>query len=166
MKIGVDRFSLQHTLDSGQFFRYEKIEDYYICQERNKKFKIRQQGKTLEFHGTDKKHIKRLFGLNDDYTRIIEKLSQDKTLLPAIKQYNGLRIMQRDPWETLVSFQCSIFSNIKKIKLNLNCLAKEFGEEKNGHHTFPGPGKLNDLQKSRNAQPDSGQNTFTRQIQW
>src|SRR5574341_75617 len=116
MKIGVDRFSLQHTLDSGQFFRYQKIHDWYHCQERDKHFKIRQE------------------------------LSKDKTLLPAIKQYLGLRLMERDPWETLVSFQCSIFSNIKKIKLNMNCLAKEFGVNK-GHYTFPGPGKLNNLDK-------------------
>ncbi len=142
----VDNFSLQHTLDSGQFFRYNKDGDWYVCQERNKLFKIRQKGNELEFTGTDAGHIKRLFGLNQHYDTIIELLSSDKTLLPAIKKYHGLRVMQRDPWETLVSFQCSIFSNIKKIKLNMNCLAKEFGVNK-GHYTFPGPGKLNNLDK-------------------
>ncbi len=147
MKIGVDDFSLQHTLDSGQFFRYEKKGDWYYCQERDVLFKIRQLGNTLEFEGTTKDHIKRLFGLNCDYDKIIRELSKDKTLLPAIKKYRGLRVMQRDPWETLVSFQCSIFSNIKKIKLNMNCLAKEFGREVKGHYTFPEPGKIDDLQK-------------------
>ena len=147
MKIGVDAFSLQHTLDSGQFFRYEKTGDWYHCQERDKIFKIRQNGKTLEFEGTSKEHIKRLFGLNCDYDNIIKQLSKDKTLLPAIKQYHGLRVMQRDPWETLISFQCSIFSNIKKIKLNMNCLAKKFGKEKNRRYTFPEPGELDNLQK-------------------
>ncbi len=148
MKIGVDNFSLEHTLDSGQFFRYEKIGDWYYCQERDAIFKIRQTGKELEFTGTDAAHIKRLFGLNQDYDKIIETLSQDKTLLPAIQKYHGLRVMQRDPWETTVSFQCSIFSNIKKIKLNINCLAKEFGKEiQPGRYAFPAPGKLNDLQK-------------------
>jgi N-glycosylase/DNA lyase len=146
MKIGVDSFSLQHTLDSGQFFRYEKNGEWYVCQERDKLFKIRQKENELEFSGTDAAHIKRLFGLNQDYATIIETLSKDKTLLPAIKKYNGLRVMQRDPWETLVSFQCSIFSNIKKIKLNMSLLAKEFGENK-GHYTFPGPGALDNLDK-------------------
>jgi len=142
MKIGVDGFNLQHTLDSGQFFRYEKAGEWYTCQERDKTFKIRQQGNTLEFEGTDKEHVKRLFGLNQNYDNIIKKLSKDKTLLPAIKKYLGLRVMERDPWETLVSFQCSIFSNIKKIKLNMNCIVREFG-----HGKFPNPGEINDLQK-------------------
>jgi len=142
MKIRVDDFSLQHTLDSGQFFRYEKKDNWYHCQERDKSFKIRQKGNELEFEGTDAKHIRKLFGLDQEYDKIIKELSKDKTLLPAIKKYRGLRVMQRDPWETLVSFQCSIFSNIKKIKLNVNCLAKEFGNGK-----FPNPGEINDLEK-------------------
>jgi len=129
MKIGVEAFSLEHTLDSGQFFRYDYREGWYYCQERDKLFRIRQAGNIIEFEGTDKTHIKRLFGLNQNYDKIIEALSKDKTLLPAIKKYHGLRVMQRDPWETLVSFQCSIFSNIKKIKLNMNCIAKEFGNK-------------------------------------
>jgi N-glycosylase/DNA lyase len=146
MKLLTNKFSLQHTLDSGQFFRYEKVEDWYVCQERDKIFKIRQNGNELEFSGTDKAHVKKLFGLDQKYNKIIEALSKDKTLLPAIRKYHGLRVMQRDPWETLVSFQCSIFSNIKKIKLNMNHLAKAFGENR-GHYTFPGPGALNDLDK-------------------
>ncbi len=147
MKLGVEGFNLQHTLDSGQFFRYDKTGEWYNCQERDKLFKIRQDGNTLYFEGTDEKHVKRLFGLDIDYDNIIKALSKDKKLLPAIKKYHGLRVMQRDPWETLVSFQCSIFSNIKKIKLNMNCLAREFGQKKGEHFTFPKPGKLDNLQK-------------------
>lgn len=143
MKIGVDNFSLQHTLDSGQFFRYEKKGDWYHCQERDKTFKIRQKDSTLEFEGTTEKHVKRLFGLNQDYNTIIKELSKDKTLLPAIAKYKGLRVMERDPWETMVSFHCSIFSNIKKIRLNMKKISEEFG--KNGK--FPNPGELNDLAK-------------------
>ncbi len=138
----VENFNLEHTLDSGQFFRYEKIGDWYHCQERDKSFRIKQNGNELEFEGTTKKHVEKLFGLDKNYDKIISELSKDKTLLPALKQYNGLRVMQRDPWETLISFQCSIFSNIKKIKLNMNKLAKEFGNGK-----FPKPGEINDLGK-------------------
>ncbi|MEM3154997.1 MAG: DNA glycosylase [Candidatus Woesearchaeota archaeon] len=143
----VENFNLQHTLESGQFFRYEKTGNWYVCQERDKHFKISQIGNKLEFSGTNKKYIKKLFGLDQNYSKIIKELSKDNTLLPAIKKYHGLRIMQRDPWETLVSFQCSIFSNIKKIKLNMNNLAKAFGEKKTTHNTFPEPGALNNLDK-------------------
>jgi len=139
MKIRVEGFNLEHTLDSGQFFRYEYKNSWYNCQERDTSLKIRQKANTLEFEGTTKKHIKKLFGLNCNYDKIIKELSKDKKLLPAIKKYYGLRVMQRDPWETLVSFQCSIFSNIKKIRLNMKCMEKEFGKDFTG--------KLNDIKK-------------------
>ncbi len=142
----VENFSLQHTLESGQFFRYYKEGDWYHCRERDKNFKLRQQGNNVEFEGTTQQHIEKLFGLKDDYSSIIKELSKDKKLLPALKQYHGLRLMNRDPWETLVSFQCSIQSNIKKIQLNMNKLADAFG---NGN--FPEPGKLNDLEKIKNC---------------
>ena len=81
---------------------------------------LREAHFTLTFDGTNQDHIKRLFGLNQNYAQIIEQLREDTTLIPAITKYNGLRIMQRDPWETLISFQCSIMSNVKKIQLNMN----------------------------------------------
>ncbi|MBI4146968.1 hypothetical protein HY489_06565 [Candidatus Woesearchaeota archaeon] len=151
MRLHAPNFNLTHTLDSGQFFRYDKIGEWYYCQERDVLFKIKQNSDWLEFEGTTEEHVKRLFGLQCDYEQIIKELSKDKTLLPAIKKYKGLRVMQRDPWETLVSFQCSIMSNIKKIKLNMSCLAKEFGTpiklDKYASHTFPKPGMLHDLEK-------------------
>ena len=153
MRLNVLNFNLQHTLDSGQFFRYDKIGEWYYCNERERFFKIRQEANKLIFEGTDEEHNKRLFGLDKNYEKIIAKLSEDKTLLPIIEKYKGLRIMQRDPWETLISFQCSIMSNIKKIKLNMNCLAKEFGREISldgiKSFTFPEPGKLNDFERIR-----------------
>jgi len=140
-------FSLAHTLDSGQFFRFDKKDELYHCFERDTSFKIRQDGNTLAFVGTTEEHVRRLFGLNQDYSAILKELKKDKTLLPALTKYPGLRIMQRDPWETLISFQCSIMSNIKKIKLNMNCLAQEFGTPLLEGYVFPGPGTLNDLDK-------------------
>ena len=58
----VEDFSLEHTLDSGQFFRYSKVGEWYYCQERDKLFKIQQKGNELKFKGTTTNHIKRLFG--------------------------------------------------------------------------------------------------------
>jgi len=144
-------FSLRHTLDSGQFFRYNKIGKWYYLCERDALFKIRQQKDKLYFEGTTDEHVARLFGLNQNYNKTINALSQDETLRPALQKYQGLRIMQRDPFETLISFQCSIMSNIKKIKLNMDLLAQTFGKpialDDVHSHTFPLPGNINDLEK-------------------
>lgn len=151
----MNTFNLKHTLESGQFFRYDSLGEWNYLAERDRLFKVRQTGKKIEFEGTTQEHINRLFGVDQNYDKIIRQLSKDPTLAPAIEKYRGLRIMQRDPWETLVSFQCSIMSNIKKIKLNLNLLAKEFGKplELDGvkQHSFPNPGEINNLEKVRSC---------------
>lgn len=153
MKIEVENFNLQHTLESGQFFRYTKINDWYYCNEKDKLFKIKQNGNEVEFFGTTEKHVRKLFGLDQDYDAIIKELSKDPTLKQAVHKYKGLRIMQRDPWETLVSFQCSTMSNIKKIQLNMNKLAEHFGQpiqlDDYQSFTFPKPGQINDIEKIR-----------------
>jgi len=151
MKLRVSQFDLQHTLESGQFFRYQKIGEWYYCHERDVLFKIRQRRNTLEYFGTSSSHIKRLFGLRDDYESIISDLSADRTLRPLIRQFAGLRIMQRDPWETLVSFQCGIMSNVKKIKRNQELIAATFGKplrlDAVESFSFPNPGDICDLQR-------------------
>lgn len=155
MKIMVKNFNLQHTLESGQFFRYQKIGNWYYCCERDKLFKIKQQKEEIEFEGTTKEHIVQLFGLEQNYENILKKLSEDKTLQEAVKKYQGLRVMKRDPWETLISFQCSIMSNIKKIQLNMNKIAETFGKplelDNVTMHSFPSPGEINDLQKIKDC---------------
>ncbi|MBS3148460.1 hypothetical protein J4219_06240 [Candidatus Woesearchaeota archaeon] len=151
----MNTFNLKHTLESGQFFRYDPMGEWNYLAERDKFFKIRQIGKKIEFVGTSPEHINRLFGLDQKYSKIIKNLAEDETLIPALEKYNGLRIMQRDPWETLVSFQCSIMSNIKKIKLNLNLIAKEFGKplalDSVKQHSFPNPGEINDLDRVKSC---------------
>lgn len=150
MKIDAPNFDLKHTLESGQFFRYKQINDWYYCCERNVLFKIRQKEDEIEFEGTTKEHIERLFGLDKNYNEILKKLNEDKTLRDSIQKYIGLRVMKRDPWETLISFQCSIMSNIKKITFNMNKLAEEFGKpmELDGvtMHSFPSPGEIKNFE--------------------
>lgn len=150
MKINAPDFNLQHTLESGQFFRYKLLNGWYYCCERDTLFKIRQNQDTLEFEGTTLQHVKKLFGLDKNYREILQKLNEDETLSQAIQKYKGLHVMKRDPWETLISFQCSIMSNIKKIQLNMNKLAEAYGKplEVDGvmMHSFPNPGEIKELE--------------------
>lgn len=138
----VKNFSLKHTIESGQFFRFEEKGGWYYCSERDKNFRILQDGSNIEFEGTSRRHVKKLFGLESNYEQILKILKKDETLRPALEYAKGLRIMRRDPWETLISFQCSVMSNIKKIQLNMKLLSEQFGKGK-----FPNPGEINNLEK-------------------
>ena len=87
----MDRFSLQHTLESGQFFRFEKVEELYYCYERDSFLKLKQAGNKLVIEG-DQNHALNLLGLTSGYNEMLKFLSQDKKLQPAIEKYRGLRV--------------------------------------------------------------------------
>jgi N-glycosylase/DNA lyase len=105
----------------------------------------------LEFDGVSARFVKQFFGLDEDYGAIKRALQRDKAVALAMRKYHGLRIIQQDPWECTVAFLCSQFSNIKKIRGNLECIAQKFGKPVvfmgREFFTFPNLGEINDAVK-------------------
>lgn len=56
-------------------------------------------------------------------------LSEDNVLAPLVKDMGVIRILRQDPWECIVSYICSIDSNIPKIRTNVASICSYFGEE-------------------------------------
>jgi len=148
LKIKQD-FSLKHTLECGQFFRWNKVGDWYyimcfdtlarIKQKENSLYYITKPDKPSEF-------ISHIFRLDDDFDEILSDIDKDDLISSAIKRYKGLRIMRQEPFECLISYVCSANSSISNIKNKLNRTAELFrGEiELDGHiqYTFPKPDAL------------------------
>ncbi|MDO8627123.1 MAG: DNA glycosylase [Candidatus Diapherotrites archaeon] len=149
-KIVVKDFSLQHTLECGQVFRWKKENEHYYGFIKNTPVKIVQKGNELEFSSFEntltKKDIEHYFSLDEDLAVQLEKISKDEKILPAIKQFHGLRLIRQEPFECLISFICSIRTKIPQINQSLDLLAENFGEEKQfdgkKFHTFPSAEKL------------------------
>jgi len=154
-KIKVKDFNLEHTLECGQIFRINKQDNWYYVSARDKFFKICQINNRLEFHGADKEFIIHFFSLDDNLSKILKEISKDRYIKKSIDKYRGLRILNQDPWESLISFICSTASNIPRIKSKLNALSKAFGNEVSidgiGDYTFPRPGNINNYKKIVNA---------------
>lgn len=155
--IPVKDFSLKHSLECGQFFRYKKINDFYYVHSRDILFKVKQQGSKIYYKFADNKKIDEknflidFFRLNDNLKYIEKELTNDKHLKTAFKKYKGLRLIRQNPWECAISFLCSSASNIPKIQMNIELLSKYFGKpiELDGYKsfTFPEFGKINNLEK-------------------
>ena len=80
------------------------------------------------------------FDLDRDYGKIKETLiSNDETIAEAINFGNGIRILNQDLWETILSFLISQNNNIPRIKGCINNLSLHFGEE------IPESKKIGDL---------------------
>ena len=143
---------LRKTMESGQVFRWDLVDGcYYVTIEGNL-ISIKQLATTLELCSSElsKNQIQKLvadyFRLDDDLENIYFCIDTDERIHSAIEEYRGLRIIRQDPWECLISFICSANSNIPRISINMNNLAKTFGKslELNGvkGYSFPSPATL------------------------
>jgi N-glycosylase/DNA lyase len=65
--IKVSDFNIEKTLECGQIFRYEKIDDLFLISHRDRIFKVRQEKNQLFFSGVDQEFITNFFRLGDDY---------------------------------------------------------------------------------------------------
>lgn len=139
-------FNLDLTLCCGQVFRWDKKGEWWYGVVRENVFKIRQRGQELEFENVDENFIRNYFGLNKDLEKIAKQISKDKIIKEALKEFKGLRIVQQDPWECLISYICATRKNISAIRRMLLNLSKKFGEKTtfdgSEFYTFPAPERL------------------------
>ncbi len=115
--------NLKLTMESGQppQFIWNKEGGHYYRFFDGVKCVLFQENK-LNYTPIFKDYIMEFLRSDDDLNKIYKKISTDTILKKSIKIYNGLRITKNDPWETLVSFVCSINNNIPRISKNVQSL--------------------------------------------
>ena len=156
MLIPIDQpFNLTHTLECGQAFRWRREGDWYYGVIYGNILKIRQTLLGVEFNSfplPEEEIVNRLayyLRLDDDLPEIYRIIGRDDRMRHAIAQYFGLRLLRQEPWECLVSFICSISSNIPRISQSIESLCGKMGDrlEMDGHvrFSFPGPEKVMEL---------------------
>lgn len=142
---------LDLTLDCGQAFRWERLEDGSYCGVAGGHFlHIAKEDDSLIFYDTDEDTFNSFwvdyFDLNKDYDDICNRLKEDKLLASTIDEYYGIRILNQDSWEALCSFVISQQNNIKRIKLIISRLCKAYGDEvADGWYSFPSAERLSKL---------------------
>lgn len=129
----IQDFKLSQTLECGQCFHFKKIndEEYYISA-RNRLLHVEQKEDALYFYNTSRKDIEdiwiKYFDLERDYGLIKNRLIEmDRELEPAIKSMWGVRILNQDFWETLISFIISQNQQIPRIKQIVANISKARG---------------------------------------
>jgi len=128
-RLRIPCFSLQHTLECGQFFRFTKFNDTYIIQSSDRIFSIRQSGKFLFYEGIEEPFVIRFFRLDEDLGSIYKEIDRDPVIHQAIEKYRGLRMIRQDPWECLISFLCSSAKAISHIRSMIEVLCKSSGRK-------------------------------------
>ena len=133
---GVRDFHLDHIFDCGQCFRWERNEDGSytgIAFGRVAKIDYDPDEKVLMIHGADEEDFEAVWkdylDLDRDYGEIKTVLAEkDPVIRQAIEYGHGIRILNQEKWETLLSFIISQNNNIPRIKKCINSLAETLGE--------------------------------------
>lgn len=153
---GVRDFNSDHTFDNGQCFRWNREEDgSYTGVAFGRAVNISCDGDTVVLDNTgaeDYQNIWRNYlDLDRDYGSIKKMLSaKDAAMRKAISYGSGMRILQQEKWETLVSFILSQNNNIGRIKKCVEGICTAYGTpigvyRGSMRYSFPTPESLSKL---------------------
>lgn len=126
-------FDLGQTLECGQCFHFVKLdENEYVLTAFGKVLHIAQTGDKLIFFDTDEKEYnqiwKKYFDMERDYSFIKRSLlEKDDKLRLAIDRMWGVRILNQDFFETLISFIISQNKQIPHIKKIVADISESYG---------------------------------------
>lgn len=151
----INSFELKDIFDCGQCFRWNEQEDgSYTGIFGNNVINVKKENNEITFEGICEKDIKETienyFDLNRNYEEIKEQLSKiDENMKTSIEYGQGIRILNQDLWETIISFIISANNNIPRIKGIIERLSEKYGNEIefNGkkYYTFPTPEQLKNV---------------------
>ena len=126
-------FNLKETLECGQCFHFNMIdENEYVLTAYGHMLHIRQDDKNLIFYDTDDRTYNELwreyFDIDRNYARIKEELlAKDDKLEEAISAMSGVRILNQEFFETLISFIISQNKQIPHIKKIVADISEKYG---------------------------------------
>lgn len=147
LELDVECFNLKYTLECGQCFRWEKIdEDEYIGVISDRVIRIRQQKNKLYIWTSLKENlekvIKEYFDLNTNYKALENEISKiDKNICESLKYSSGIHILNQPLFETIISYIISANNNIKRISRSVKDISKKYGKkvvfEGKDYYLFP-----------------------------
>lgn len=154
----VQDFNLIDIFDCGQCFRWNKNTDNTYtgvvgqCVLNVRKLENNDvEIKVYTNSNMNEKEIfdfcSKYFDLNRDYAKIKNQLSKiDDNMKISINYGSGIRILNQDLWETIISYIISANNNIPRIKGIIEKISKKYGNEISvdgkEYYTFPTPEQL------------------------
>ena len=150
-----EAFELKDIFECGQCFRWNKESNgSYTGIFRENVLNVEKMGNDIYFKGVCNGDIEKIvedyFDISRDYEKIKEKLSLiDENMRISTEYGRGIRILNQDLWETIISFIISANNNIPRIKGIIERLSEKYGNEIswNGkiYYTFPTPEQLKNV---------------------
>ncbi|WP_406670294.1 DNA glycosylase [Methanolobus sp. ZRKC4] len=141
-----ENFNLDYTLDCGQVFRWDYIDDWWTGVVNGEVARLQQDPKSGEVLVDSKlpaSLFENYFRFDDDLDTILREVNKDEFMDEAIKKYWGLRLIRQDPWECLISYMLATAWSIPNIKRGISMMCSNYGEKiEDGYYSFPKPYSL------------------------
>ena len=164
----IESFEPKHIFECGQCFRWDKQNDEsYTGIFKQNVLNVKKDKNKVIIKGICKNDIKDVvydyFDFATDYNKIKEKLKNvDNYIKESIEFGNGIRILNQDLWETIISFIISANNNIPRIKGIIQRMSKQYGKKiewnNNEYYTFPSCEELS------NASVEDLRKVYQRQV--
>ena len=142
-----ESFELKDIFDCGQCFRWnEEIDGSYTGVFKTNVLNVQKINNKITFKGLVNGNIKEVvedyFDLNRNYTKIKQELSKiDENIKKSVEYGKGIRILNQELFETIISFIISANNNILRIKGIIERMCKKYGNEitwnEKKYYTFP-----------------------------
>ncbi len=154
-KINCEDFDLEKIAESGQCFRMNETKDgkWLVLASDRMCLAFENEGSIIiECADEDNAFWHNYFDLDTDYSFYRRSADKKDAFLCAATEYGkGIRILNQDPWEMLITFIISQRKNIPAIKSCVEKICSKWGREiGEGIYAFPTPeelskGSLDDL---------------------
>jgi len=133
--------SLDHTLDSGQAFRWYKRGDWWTGVLGEHVVRLRQNEDGMEVDSSiSRDELRDYFRLDDDLEQIYQEISKDEYIAKLIDAFRGLRLLRQDTWETAASYILATHASVPQIKRMIDNLCAMYGKPlEDGWYSFPRP---------------------------
>ncbi len=134
---GLRDFNIEEILECGQCFRFFKLGDLkYSIRALGRELTLEQTGNSLKLFNCGAEEFetkwRHYFDMDRDYGAIKEKISRNDSIMSAAVDYaGGIRLLNQESYECLLSFIISQNNNIPRIKGIIASMSEVYGSEGN-----------------------------------
>lgn len=149
---GLEEFDPRDIFTCGQAFRwYEEKDGSFTFVTHGIVANAKKVGDEIILKGVDEKSFEEIFydyfDLSRDYKLVMEELAKDEVMKDATDYGKGIRILNQDKFETIISFIISANNQIPRIQKAIEKISEMYGdylgEDKNRkYYAFPSAQQL------------------------
>ena len=143
----IENFDAKAIFTCGQAFRwYEESDGSFTTVHLGRVLNVLNEKNRVIFKGTNLKEFDEIwmdyFDLNTDYKEIRKVLSNNEILPKAMEYGEGIRILNQNHFEMLISFIISANNMIPRIKKSIEVISMRYGkficeDENRKYYSFP-----------------------------